>query len=103
MRTSDYITQRLWAFVRGDDQDMWTPEKAVLLLEMRRYVAAVPWLERLAPEGSANGDGAAICALVRFGTPEARAAIARLEKVLPGQKRSLLDMYRRVRLTPPRR
>lgn len=81
---------------------MWTPEKAVLLLEIRRYLAAVPSLERLAREGSANGNGAAIRALVRFGTPEAREAIARLENVLSGQKRSLLDMYRRVRLTPPR-
>ncbi len=81
---------------------MWTPESAVALLEVRSFHQAVPELERLAMQGSPNGDGAAIRALVRFNTPEARQALGRLESALSGQKRSVLDMWRRVRLTPPR-
>jgi hypothetical protein len=84
------------------DSDTWTPESAVALLEVRDYRAAVPELESLARDGIPNGDGAAIRALVRFGTPEARDALARLDDALSGRKRSLLDMYRRVRIAPAR-
>ncbi len=82
------------------DPDTWTPESAVALLEIRTHLAAVPELESLARDGTPNGDGAAIRALVRFGTPEAREALARLDDALSGRKRSLLDMYRRVRIAP---
>lgn len=85
-----------------NDADMWTPESAVALLEVRNYRAAVAELERLAREGSANGDGAAIRALVRLGTPEAQNALQRLDEALSGRKRSLLDMYRRARIAPAR-
>jgi hypothetical protein len=84
------------------DPDMWTPEEAVNLFELRGFRAAVPALEKLALSGRPNGDGAAMRALVRFGTPEAKAAVARLERSLTGQKLAMLDMWRRVRLQPPR-
>jgi hypothetical protein len=84
------------------DPDMWTPEKAVVLLELRGYERAVPELEQLARGGHPNGDSAALRALARLQSPGAAAALERLQGVLAGQKRSLLDQWRRARLLPPR-
>jgi hypothetical protein len=83
------------------EPDMWIPERAVNLLELRRHAAPAE-LERLAREGAANGYGAAIRALVRLATPEARAALARLGADLTGQKRQTLAMWRGRRPLPPR-
>ncbi|HEY3445125.1 MAG TPA: SMI1/KNR4 family protein [Myxococcales bacterium] len=84
------------------DPDMWTPEKAVILLEMRGCSAAVPQLEMLARDGGPNGDSAAMRALARLHTPEAEAAVARLERKLTDGKRSFLDLWRGRKLNPPR-
>jgi hypothetical protein len=68
------------------DKDMWTPEAAVRLLELRRF----------------EGDSAAMRQLARLGTGAANDAIARLKQSLEGQKRQSLEMWQRVRLQPPR-
>jgi hypothetical protein len=83
------------------DSDMWTPESAVRLLELRGHLAAIPELERLAIEGTPNGDSAAIRALVRLDTVAARQALERVARAVSPQKLAMLDMWRRVRLQPP--
>lgn len=86
------------------DKDMWTPEAAVVLMEIRRFGNRVEDLERLAREGTPNGDSAAMRLLVRSGTEPSKAAIARLEKDLSGQKLQMLKHWtrNRDRLQPPR-
>jgi hypothetical protein len=69
-------TQSVVAFF--SDDDMWTPEAAVGLMEFRRYHRAVNELERLVINGRTNGDSAAMCLLARMNTDESRHALARL-------------------------
>jgi hypothetical protein len=85
------------------DQDMWTPEAAVRLLELRRFNSAVDELERLARDGFPNGDSGAMGCLVRMNTNAAREAIKNLERELTGQKRQVLDQWLRLRnrIQPP--
>jgi hypothetical protein len=92
----------LRVFLRDDD--MWTPETAVRLLEFRNYRGPVDAIERLARDGCANGDSAAMRLLVRMQTPDADAAIERLKAILPVSKREQLDEWlaRRDKLPPPR-
>ena len=83
-------------------QDMWIPEAAVRLLELRGYSDGIMELEKLAREGRTNGDSAAMRQLVRLGTEPAKQAVARLKRTLEGQKQRSLEMWERVRLQPPR-
>lgn len=85
-----------------ESPDMWIPEAAVSLLELRGYAGGIMELEKLAREGRANGDSAAMRQLVRIGTEPAKQAIARLKQALDGQKLRSLEMWERVRLQPPR-
>lgn len=86
------------------DPDIWIPEAAVRLLELRRRRAAVDELETLAREGKPNGDSAAMRLLVRMNTNESRRAITRLKQTLEGSKLHTLEMWSRLRgsLQPPR-
>jgi hypothetical protein len=86
-----------------EDKDMWTPEAAVRLLEVRRYREGVQQLERLAREGGPNGDSAAMRLLVRMNTNQSRLAIANLKRCLDGQKLKSLEIWvnRRFPLQPP--
>src|SRR5205085_1865357 len=61
-------------------------------------------IERLACEGRANGDSAAMRLLVRMRTPGSEAAVARLKQDVTGPKRQALDQWisLRDRLPPPR-
>jgi hypothetical protein len=85
------------------DNDMWTPEAAVRLLEVRRFPEGVPELEKLAREGGPNGDSAAMRQLVRVSTDQSRHAIARLKATLKGRKLQSLEMWvnRRFSLQEP--
>jgi hypothetical protein len=85
-----------------DVPDMWIPEAAVRLLELRQYNGGIAELEKLAREGQPNGDGAAMRQLVRLGTPPAKQALARLGRTLQGQKLRTLEMWERVKLQPSR-
>jgi hypothetical protein len=87
--------ESLNVFLRDDD--MWTPETAVRLLDFRDYRGPVEELERLAREGHANGDLAAMRLLARMRTPESDAAIERMERALTGRKRQQLDIWLRNR------
>ena len=86
------------------EPDMWTPETAVLLMELRRFGGASEEVERLAREGSPNGDSAAMRLLVRLGNSASNAAIARLQGQLSGQKLRCLEQWVRLRdrMQPPR-
>lgn len=86
------------------DSDMWTPEAAVRLMELRRWCEAVPQLETLAREGQPNGDSAAMRLLARLNTNESRQAVAHLKRTLQGRKLQMLEMWtnERVVLQPPR-
>jgi hypothetical protein len=86
------------------DPDMWTPEAAVRLLELRHWRGAVDKLETLAREGKVNGDTAAMRMLVRMSTNQSRQAIARLKQTFDGPKLQKLEMWERLRasLQPPR-
>lgn len=86
------------------DDDTWTPEAAVSLLELRRYRGGVDELQRLAREGGPNGDSAAMRQLVRMRTNSSRQAIENLKSTLAGQKLARLEMWlsRADRLQPPR-
>lgn len=81
---------------------MWIPEAAVRLLELRGYTGGIVELEKLAREGRANGDSAAMRQLVRIGTEPAKQAVARLKQTIDGQKLRSLEMWGRVKLQPPR-
>ena len=72
---------------------MWIPSAAVRLLEVRNWKSAVEQLETLALDGHPNGDSAAIRALARMDTDEARQAITRLRRSLTGQKLKVLEMW----------
>ncbi|HEX4072025.1 MAG TPA: hypothetical protein VHX68_12665 [Planctomycetaceae bacterium] len=86
------------------DTDMWTPEAAIRLLEVRGWCEGIEEIERLAREGGPNGDGAAMRLLTRMNTDQSRAAISRLRRVLQGQKLESLEMWanRKTALQPPR-
>jgi hypothetical protein len=86
------------------DPDMWTPEAAIRLLEVRGWREGIEEIERLARDGRPNGDGAALRLLVRMNTDQSRDAIARLRRVLQGQKFQSLEMWanRKTALQPPR-
>lgn len=73
-----------------EDPDMYTPAEAVDVLRMRQYHDAIPALSRLAEHGSYNGHSMAMGALVEFGEPAA-AEIERLQSVLTGDKKELLE------------
>ena len=78
-----------------DDMDMWTPESAIGLLELRHYREGVEQLEKLAMLGTPNGDSAAMRLLVRMGTNQSKQAISRLQRNLKGRKlESLVDWKR---------
>jgi hypothetical protein len=87
-----------------DDQDMWTPESAVRILELRHYKEGVEQLEKLAQDGFPNGDSAAMRQLIRMGTNRSREAVSRLTRCLKGQKLKSLEMWmaHRNQLQPPR-
>jgi hypothetical protein len=91
-------TEKVLRFLEMDD--MWIPEAAVNLLGVRRWERGVPQLERLAREGRMNGDSAAMRHLLRMGTAESQDAIARLHKLLKGQKLQLLEQWSRGSLPP---
>ncbi|MGD9722517.1 MAG: hypothetical protein AB7O59_13510 [Pirellulales bacterium] len=95
-------TESLLPFLR--DPDMWSPASAVTVLGLRGFTAAVDELERLARDGGANGDSAAMRELVRMDTNAARSAIARLKSSLSGQKLQVLEQWTEPRslLHPPR-
>lgn len=76
-----------------NDADMWTPETAVRLLELRHWDGPVGPIERLAREGRPNGDSAAMRLLARMHTDDSRAAIVRLKQTLTGQKLKSLKMW----------
>ena len=96
-------TASLLPFLSEDD--MWVPESAIRLLELRRYVAGIEHVERVARGGKMNGYMAAIRMLVRLRTPEAESALRRLEATLSGrQLQTLRDtIQNRHRLHPRRR
>lgn len=81
-----------------EDRDMWIPEAAVHLLELRQWKGSTELLEKLAQEGRPNGDAAAIRLLARMDTSDSRQAIERLRQTLRGQKLKVLEMW-----TDPRR
>ena len=84
-----------------EDDDMWIPEEAVLLLQVRHWKRAVSELERLARDGHPNGDSAAMRLLALMDTREARDAIVRLRRELVGTKLERLEA--RIReWSPPR-
>jgi hypothetical protein len=87
-----------------NDQDMWTPESAIRLLELREFEGGVDELARLAREGYPNGDSAAMRLLVRMDTDSSRRSVADLSRDLTGQKRKVLQQWLRLRdqLQPPR-
>lgn len=87
-----------------EDPDMWIPEAAVRLLELRRWRDGVEQLERLAREGKPNGDAAALRLLVRMNTNQSQQAIDRLKQTLQGPKLKMLEMWlrRRPLLQSPR-
>jgi hypothetical protein len=87
-------TQDVLSFL--DDKDMWTPEAAVELLELRYCNDGVDRLEKLARDGTPNGDSAAMRLLVRMGTKNSGRAVERLRSVLTGQKLSMLEMWARL-------
>jgi hypothetical protein len=91
-------------FVFFDADDMWIPEAAVRLLEVRRWREGVEQLERLAHDGYPNGDRAAMRLLSRMNTNQSRQAIMRLRQSLKDQKLKALEMWadRRMPLPPPR-
>lgn len=84
------------------DADIWTPEAAVRLLEVRNYKGDVTSLMQLAQHGRPNGDSAAMRLLARMETNESRQALAQLRQTLQGPKLKMLEMWTRVRLQPPR-
>jgi hypothetical protein len=86
------------------DPDMWTPETAVRLLEFRKYAGPVEPIERLAREGQANGDSAAMRLLARMRTAQSEAAVERLHHDLSVPKLTQLDQWlsRRDKLPTPR-
>ena len=86
------------------DRDMWIPETAVSLLELRNFREGIPYLEALARDGTANGDSAAMRLLVRIGTRPSQMAISRLKNCLDDRKLASLEMWTefRSRLQPPR-
>lgn len=84
-------TASLTRFFREDN--LWLPEAAVQVMDMRDYANAVPELERLAKEGSGNGDSAAIRMLIRLESTEARQAVSRLQAELTGAKLQWLTQY----------
>lgn len=85
------------------DRDLWTPELAVELLELRRYTGGVDELEHLAENGTANGDSAAMRCLVRMNTTDSQSALARIRQIVTGDKLDQLDTWIRLstRLQPP--
>ena len=95
-------TERVLPMLAEDD--MWLPESAVRLLELRRYAGGIDELERLAREGRHNGQLAALRHLVGLDTDDARGAIARLERSLTGTPLEHLrgTLQSRHRLQPPR-
>jgi len=95
-------TKKVMAFF--EEVDMWTPEAAVRLLEVRRWRGEVEEIERLASNGSPNGDGAAMRLLARMNTDQSRRAITLLKQKLQGQKLKMLEMWteRKLPLQPPR-
>jgi hypothetical protein len=84
------------------EEDMWIPESAIRLMELRRWLGGVEQVEQLAREGYPNGDSAAMRLLVRMNTNESREAIARLGRTVTGQKLKMLEMWSHRRLQPPR-
>ena len=86
-----------------DDDDMWTPEAAVRLLELRHYRSGIESLERLVREGGPNGESAAIRHLVRMQTDESGQTLARLRNDLVGNKLRTFEMWTRpgIKLQPP--
>jgi hypothetical protein len=86
------------------DPDMWTPETAVRLLEFRGYAGPIEPIERLAREGQANGDAAAMRLLARMRTSESEAAAENLRHDLSGPKLKQLEQWLALRdkLPPPR-
>lgn len=86
------------------DDDMWTPEAAVKLLEFRRVREGVEELEQLAQEGYPNGDSAAMRCLVRMNSNASQNSVTRLKAKLTGQKLQMLNQWLRYRdgLQPPR-
>jgi hypothetical protein len=95
-------TEQVMTFL--SDPDMWTPEAAIRLLEVRQWRKGTEDLERLAREGQPNGDSAAMRLLTRMDTNQSREAISRLRRVLQGQKLKSLEMWadRKTALQPPR-
>jgi hypothetical protein len=86
-RNSDDVTSFF------QDEDMWIPEAAVRLLELREWKGGVNALETLARDGRPNGDAAAIRALARMNTEDSKQALARLRACLTAQKLKVLDMW----------
>jgi len=84
-----------------EDPDMWVPEAAIRLLELRSWKESTEQLEKLAREGHPNGDAAAMRFLARMNTNESRSTIARLRQSLQGQKLKALEMWTRAPLHPP--
>ena len=86
------------------DADMWTPDAAIRLLEVRQWRDGTEELERLAREGGPNGDSAAMRLLARMDTNQSREAIVRLKSVLQGDKLKALVMWTdgKIKLQPPR-
>lgn len=78
-------------FLREDD--MWTPELAIQLFELRRFGGALDEVDRLAREGGPNGDSAAMRLLVRLRSDQTRAIISRLQRELSGQKLDTLRQW----------
>lgn len=86
------------------DEDMWTPEEALHVMEMRRFDGMIGEVERIAREEGPNGDAAAMRLLASLRTPEAEQALQRLQQVLSGQKRAMLRQVMEQRdATLPRR
>jgi len=88
-----------------EDRDMWIPEAAVRLLELRHWEGGTEQLEKLAREGSPNGDTAAMRLLAQMNTDESRSTIARLRQSIQGRKLRALEMWTRARtpIQPPTR
>ncbi len=82
--------------------DMWIPEAAVRLIEIRRWHGNVEQIQRLVCDGRPNGESAAMRLLERMNTNESRKAIARLQRKLKGHKLQAIEMRARVPLQPPR-
>ena len=84
-------TERLTDFF--EVEDIWIPEAAVRLMDMREYYDAIPAVEKLAKESDGNAVSAATRMLVRADNEKAKAAVERLKTSLKGTNLQWLNQW----------